>query len=197
MMWFKRKAPPVESHDLAKSDYEMAVRWVHKPTDLTIALARMDYTLRYNMKWHGEPQKSPDDFEAYGVVHGLGTLERQITCDVRFHDDHPDDDEIGWCFMTHTGKKDKRSEERPAKLAVGICDPEHVWRRHVFDALRDAAISGNRFIHIYISKDESDPDRALERMRTDGYSDRMGIKHMTMEPMILLPNAPGWAWQRE
>ena len=139
-MWFKRKR-----FDAAKARYEVALRHVHGRGRLTLALARINYFVGFNVKTpEGTLLKSPNESTAYGVVHELSEWQRRVFCKVIFDDHQPNVDEIGWCAMTHTDPEmtnldsDKSWDDYPVLLQVRISDPDHILRRVTIEALRDA-----------------------------------------------------------
>ena len=81
-------------------------------------------------------------------------------------------------------------------LDVKIYDPEKKYRYVTYDAMRDAAISGNRFFHLEIETDCVDETEAIRSMGEKGYGPQLRIHHLRMFPEIILPNAPTWGWKR-
>jgi hypothetical protein len=196
MFWRK----PKSAWDQKKSDYESAIRTVYTYERITLALARIKYFVGYNVSLGpGERVlESPSDFQLAGVVHENWSTEFHVPCDLEFYDADVRDGVMGRCVLTHcdTPKKGERIEERPMMLDVKIYDPGKKYRYIAYDAMRDAAISGNRFFHIEIKTDCVDEAEAVRTMREKGYGPELRIFHLRMFPEIILPNAPTWGWKR-
>ena len=62
------------------------------------------------------------------------------------------------------------------------------------EALRDAAISGYRFVHCALQLEEMDVDSVVAEMKEKG-SFVVSIKSISYAHQITLPNAPVWSWR--
>jgi hypothetical protein len=179
--------------------YESAIRTVYVDQRIRLALARINYMVGHNViVVPGDPVlESPRAFNLRGVVHWWGSSDFHIQCDLEFEDDNVRDGVIGRCELAHDfPKKGERIEERPMMLDVKIYDPAKKYRYIAYDAMRDAAISGNRFFHIEMKTDCVDEAEAIRSMREKEYGPQLQIFHLRMFPEIILPNAPTWGWKR-
>ena len=109
-----------------------------------------------------------------------------------------DDGIIGQCVLTfETLSERERIEDRPLTLEVKLHDPERKYRHIAYNAMRDAAISGNRFMHLEIKTDRVDETEAIRSLQEKGYGPPQRIYHLRFFPQIILPNAPSWGWKRD
>ena len=123
---------------------------------IRLALARASYFVGYNVTTApGEKAlESATEFNFAGVLHEEGSGGSHVPCDVEFNDARADDGIMGQCVLTfETLSQRERIEERPLTLEVKIYDTERKYRHIAYDAMRDAAISGNRFMHLEIKTD--------------------------------------------
>ncbi len=197
MLWRKPKG----TWDQKKADFESMIRTVYSGERIRLALARIKYFVGYNVRLDLDDSvlESPSAFRLSGVLHEEGSRERpHVHCDLEFDDAEAEDCIIGGCVLTayETLKKTERIEERPMMLDIRIHDPEKKYRYIAYDAMRDAAISGNRFFHVEIKTDRIDETEAIRSISEKGYGPRIRIHHLRMFPGIILPNAPTWGWKR-
>jgi hypothetical protein len=192
MFWRK----PKDTWDQKKADFERAIQTVYGYEKLRLALARIRYFVGYNvtLDHSGRVLESPSNFRLVGVIDG----NPHVHCDLEFEDGDAKDGSIGWCVLTLDGIPEKgvRIEECPMLLDVKIYDPEKKYRYIAYDAMRDAAISGNQFFHFEIKTDCVDVTEAIGAMREKEYGPQLRIYHLRMFPEIILPNAPTWGWKR-
>jgi hypothetical protein len=99
-------------------------------------------------------------------------------------------------FLTHlTDDEQKESENRKLVLEVSIWDYEGEWRQKSYAALRDAALSGNRFCHFRIETETIEHSDVLIQLREQGYGPTIKVREFSMWPTISLPKAPEWGWK--
>jgi hypothetical protein len=201
MLWRR----PKRTWDQKKADFESVIRRVYTYERIRLALARMKYFVGYNVQVRSDAAgsdivlESPSDFQLSGVLHEIGPGgQPHVHCDLEFVDAEANDGIIGWCVLTAYGtpKNGERIEERPMMLDVKIYDPEKKYRYILYDAMRDAALSGNRFFHVEVKTDCVDETEAIRSMSEKGYGPQLRIRHLRMFPEIILPNAPIWGWKR-
>ena len=101
------------------------------------------------------------------------------------------------CTHIRTLSERERIEDRPLTLEVKLHDPERKYRHIAYNAMRDAAISGNRFMHLEIKTDRVDETEAIRSLQEKGYGPPQRIYHLRFFPQIILPNAPSWGWKRD
>jgi hypothetical protein len=131
-----------------------------------------------------------------GVVHECYDGMKRIICKVTFCDYPSEDEFIGNCLLTHLLEDEKQGlEMRKLVLKVSIWDASGEWRKKSYNALRDAAISGNQFLHFRIEKETVDKTVASAQIREHGYGPTLKLHEFVMWPTIILPKAPDWAWK--
>jgi hypothetical protein len=89
-----------------------------------------------------------------------------------------------------------RREEQPLELSVTLRDPTSMLKESLIDGLRDAALSGFRFMHVELECVETtseELEKAMSDMRERGYATMRNIRAVKMWPKIELQNAPAWA----
>jgi hypothetical protein len=87
-------------------------------------------------------------------------------------------------------------EDQALQLEVTLYDPTSMLKTTLIDSLRDAALSGLRFMHMGLECPEStdeQSEKALSDMRARGYAPVRQILAVKMWPKLELQNAPKWA----
>jgi hypothetical protein len=181
----------------AEEEYERAVEKIYKYTQITLAIARMEYYEGFGIisPEGAKAQTGPDNYSMNGVIHEEFYDKKRIWCDFEFTDDAYEENAIGHCELTHFGDSNERKKQRyeqPLALTGYLYDPDKTLRVKVYNAIRDAAISGNQFLHFRLIKEKQDPSQALEKVKSQGYGPRIKIIGFQMWPEISLPNAPAW-----
>jgi hypothetical protein len=207
MFPFNRKsgAQPREPWNQARADYEEAVQRCYKWKTVTLALSGFQKFLAFNFTYGREDERKPvieDDFQFWGVVHELDQLSKHVRCEVKILPAAKPApvlaDHIGSFVLTHFSMpRDKTPcEDQPLLLDVTLHDATSMWKTSLIDALRDAALSGFRFMRIELQCPEStneECERALAEMRAQGYAYSRNILAVKMWPKIELQNAPKWS----
>jgi acyl-CoA synthetase (AMP-forming)/AMP-acid ligase II len=125
------------------------------------------YTFRKEVM--GKRIRVPDDFVMYGVVDEPYDGAKWILCEVKFTDYPPEDDVIGSCFVTHLLEDEKKDTNDPKlMLEISIWDQNGESRQKSYSALRDAAISGNRFCHFRIETEAVEHSDVLTQLGGEG-----------------------------
>jgi hypothetical protein len=68
----------------------------------------------------------------------------RVNCEIIFNDRSPEEGKIGFCVIT---RPSPHIENDKLSLLIHIWDKTGVWRNKSYNALQDAAISGNQFLH--------------------------------------------------
>ena len=92
--------------------------------------------------------------------------------------------------------KKRRREEQPFVVEVKIFDPTEILTATLIDALRDAALSGFRFIEVGLEchkTSKEDLDKAFSDMRNQGYAAPRNILSVRVWRKLELQNSPSWA----
>jgi hypothetical protein len=195
MFWRKQKP----AWDQKNVDFHFAIRNVYEYGLIRLALARASYFVGHNVTV-GEKALETTTFDFTGVVHEEGLQESHISCDVEFNDAPVDNGAIGQCVLSelssHGPSNRERIEKRPLMLQVTLFDPDRTCRLFAYNAMRDAAISGKRFMHLEIKTDRVDEAEAIRSLREKGYGPPQRIHHLRFFSEIILPNAPSWGLKR-
>jgi hypothetical protein len=191
------------SWDQAKSEYEGAIQRCYKWKIVPLALCGFQKFSAFNFKYRDEDPREPyieSDLKFYGVVHERSKFERHVQCEVEILNAPTTDDAIGYLALTHTSSgahEDKsRPEEKNLELEVSLRDPGSTLKTSLIEGLRDAALSGLRFMRIELVCAEptsEELDKAITDMREKGYGPRRDILAVKMWPSIELENSPQWA----
>lgn len=184
-----------------KSEYEEAIRRCYKWNTVTLALCGFQRFLAFNFKHGFAKERSPfveDDFRFWGVVHEQDQFSKHVRCEIKIEPEASGDDHVGWFVLTHINVPGDRTpcEEQAVQLEVTLHDPTSMLKASLIDGLRDAALSGFRFMHIRFECPEStneEFEQALSDMRAKGYSPTRKILAVKMGPKIELQNAPKWS----
>jgi hypothetical protein len=193
MFPFNRKsgAPPKEAWNQAKYDYEEAVRRCYKWRAVTLALCGFQKFLAFNSEYGLKNERKPfveDDFQFWGVVHEQDQFSHHVRCQVKIHPatvGGPGGEYIGWFVLTHLSmaRDNTPREEQALQLDVTLFDSTSTLKTSLIDGLRDAALSGFRFMHIQLECPEStneELDKALSDIRAQGYAYSRNI--LTVKP---------------
>jgi len=203
MPFFSRKSknPPTKAWDQAKFEYEEAIQRCYRWNGVTLALCSFEKFQAFNFSYYGNDQRRPfieGDTTFRGVVHEQFYNETHVLCEVMLQEASDGDDYIGSFRLTHTdiALQKARREEQPLELIVTLNDPTRKLKECLVEGLRDAALSGLRFMHIDLACREptnQELDKALSDMRQKGYAASRDIISVKMWPKIELQNAPAWA----
>jgi hypothetical protein len=207
MFPFSRKSvtQPKKSWDQAKSDYEKAILRCYKRKKITLALCGFQKFQAFNFKPSYEVEHIPfheADARFYGVVHERGPHQKLIKCNVTIDSEQKSDKHIGGFNMSHIiiPKDETRIEEQTLNLDVILNGQNSILLQSLINGLRDAALSGHRFMHIELecseSKDE-ECDKVISDMRTRGFASTRNVLWVKMWPSIQLQNAPEWSLEEE
>lgn len=195
-MWFRQSKTDVQETEEQQRGYEYAVERVHANDRVGLAIASMGYFDAYSFRKDviSNKIKTPDHFTMSGVVHEPFDGMKRIICKIEFFDRELEQEFIGFCVLSHLiGDEGQRPELRRLILEVDIWDPSYEWCKKSYNALRDAAISGNQFLHFRIEKETVDKVVALSQIRENGYGPTLKLHEFAMWPTIILPKAPDWA----
>jgi hypothetical protein len=147
------------------------------------------------------PEPSSDDVFSFDDLARSPLLVNPLLGD---RDDlpRPGRDFIGELSLTHLnapGDQTPREAQR-LLLHVALYDPTSMFRTSLTDGLRDAALSGFRFVHVRLECREATNDefeKVLSDMRAMGFASTRYIRTAEMSPQVELPNAPEWAKREE
>lgn len=203
MFLFNRKsgARSKDMWDQAKYDYQEAVQRCYKWKGVTLALCGFRKFVAFNFECGLKKERRPlveDDWQCWGVVHEREEDAKHVRCEVKIFPGPGPDHYIGWFALTHFScPKDKTPREKQAlQLDVTLRDPTGILKTSLIDGLRDAALSGFRFMHIGLECLEStdeELEKALSDIRAQGYACSRNILAIKMWPKIELENSPKWA----
>ena len=88
-------------------------------------------------------------------------------------------------------------ENFPMRLDMSLIDPENLYRTMLWDAMRNAAISGKPFLYAearYLAADKPEETKSpLDIMNERGYGPSYFFNELALWPEITLPNAHPWA----
>lgn len=207
MLFFSRKSKvrPKEAWDQEKYEYEDAIRRCYQWKRVTLALCGFQKFLAFNLNYHAESERTPfveTDLKFRGVVHEQGQFEKHVLCEVEVLPANISEDNIGGFHLTHLSMPNdkRRCEEQPLELGVSLSDPTSMLKATLIDGLRDAALSGFRFMHVELECKEStnqELEKALSDMRERGYAAHRDVLSAKMWPKIELQHAPAWARQKD
>lgn len=197
----KARAQHKESWNQAKYEYEEAIRRCYQSNSVTLALCAFRRFLAFNFTYSNEEERKPfaeADFKLRGVVHEVGQFSKHIRCEVEILPARVFEGYIGECVLTHESMPGDKTppEGKELQLDVTLRDPTGMLRTSLIDGLRDAALSGLRFMYLQLECPEAtngEFEKALSDMRAKGYASKRGILAIKMWPTIELRNAPGWA----
>jgi hypothetical protein len=200
----KSSAQPKDAWSPAKYEYEEAVRRCYKGKAATLALCGFQKFVAFNYEYGLKNERKPfveDDFQFWVLVHEQGKCSKHVRCEVKIHpaivpaaDVGVVGDYCGWFVLTHISlPRDKTPpEEQALLLDVTLYDPISL-KTSLIDGLRDAALSGFRFMHIQLDCPEStneECEKAVSDIRAQGYAYSRNIVAVRMWPKIELQNAP-------
>ena len=133
----------------------------------------MAFNFEYDLKNERKPFVE-DDFQFWGVVHEKDQFSRHVRCEVKSQSAAAPGavvgEYIGWLVLTHISmpRDNTLREEQALLLDVTLLDPTSMLKTSLIDGLRDAALSGSRFMHIQLECPEStneELDKALSDIR--------------------------------
>jgi len=213
MFLFNRKSGTQPKKAWNQAKYEEAVRRCYEWKAVTLALCGFQKFKAFNfcgssLQNEGKPSVE-DNLQFWGVVHEEDQFSRHVRCEVKIQPAAVPGavvgEYIGWFVLTHISMprvpRDKTPREEQALLLdVKLLDPTSVLKTSLIDGLRDAALSGFRFMHIELECPEStneELDKALSDIRAQGYAYSRNILAVKMWPKIELQSAPKWSRQED
>jgi hypothetical protein len=201
-----------EPWNKAKCEYEEAILRCYKWETVGLAICGFRKFSAFNFirRLEGERKPFVDSFpdcslKLWGVVHEESQTSRHVRCEVDIVHTTRAEEFAGIFYLTHLladekthplANDKKRPEDRAMELKVILHDPTSMLKATLIDSLRDAALSGFRFMHIALECPETsseDCDKALADMPTLDYAPHRQILTVKMWPKIELQNAPKWA----
>jgi hypothetical protein len=194
-----------------KFEYESAVSKCYKFDRVTLALNGLNFTSGFNVEagvvnrtYH---EVYDDDFVMHGILAEYRQNERRVRCSLKLLDSANDCQEIiGEVSLTHGHFNEAEfaaadRDQRDLLLLAFLNDPTKKYRMLLHTYLRDAAISGFRFMHVALDCTPSEKDEEerspVEQLREDGYGPVRRIKALRTTPTLILPNTPIWARPNE
>jgi hypothetical protein len=208
MLWNRKpKEFPFEE---VKAAYESDIKRCYGDATVTVALSRFSGFMGFNLgrsmvgdRADSDAEVVSSDHEMRGIVHEFSALERHIACKIRFADSSRDDGSIGWMNLCHislsnrlTKKRESRPEEHGLLLEIVLYDAGAKYREALVSNLRDAALSGFRFMHVAVGSDKVSEENfslAMSELRERGYGPTRQIRNLKLWPTLELQNAPKWA----
>jgi hypothetical protein len=139
------------------------------------------------------------------LVHEESQTSKHVRCEVDIVPTTSFEEFAGIFYLTHLLADEKTHplandrvlpEDRAIELRVILHDPTSMLKTTLIESLRDAALSGLRFMHIELECLETtseECEKALADMRSLGYASRRRIIAVKMWPKLELQNAPKWA----
>lgn len=203
MFWGKKKTNTIEQ---SKSDYEQAIKRCYGADRVTLLLYSFEHFTGFNVERGVSPRRVHymynDGFEMKGVVQIILHEARNIPCTLQVHDDiRNEDSHIGSLMLTHLlDDEGMPFELRKVILQVSIFDGGGKYREALCANLRDAALSGNRFISVRLicsPPDEADEGEPADLMRRRGYGPCRNVRELHIWPSLVLPNVPDWARHKD
>jgi hypothetical protein len=181
---------------------------------MTVALARSEAKERIGFRpalAGGPPSdtvtRETDATEFFGVVHehsGGGNYRHQlfepfqkwIRTTVVVSPGQAQHPRLGYALLAATpAKTDVAILNRQLHLEVVLHGNGTELLALLRDALRDAAISGNQFMHLQVDFEEVAADDAVASFRDTGKAPQLNVTSVMCWPTITLPKAPPWAWR--
>ena len=202
MSFFSRKSKELSKNqwDQTKFEYENAIERCYKWEKVSLSLCSFEKFVAFNLHDVFSGERKPfleKNYEFHGVVYEQGQSQRHVPCVVEVQPENKHKDYIGEFVLTHTIlDKKRRREEQPLVLQATFFDPTARLTAALIDALRDAALSGFRFIEIGLECQETTKevlDKAFSDMRGQGFAATRNILSVKMWPKIELQNSPSWA----
>jgi hypothetical protein len=181
MLWNRKpKEPPF---DEAKWAYERDIRRCYGEPFVTLALCWVSHPVQFRRRGRTEDDAGAifPGSEMGGILTQYGA-DRVLPCYVTFQKSDGDDGSIGQLTLfrvslSHgfTKKKELRPEEQSLVLHVVLYDAAAKYREALDRSLRDAALSGLRFIHVVVGCDnltEENLALAISDMRESDMRER-------------------------
>jgi hypothetical protein len=203
---FFRKRKAEEEQKWKIYQYKQVIERCYRWETVGLALCSSTKFVGFNFHYDIEAPKEEctpileDTFQMHGVVHEFGSHELHISCEVEIYNSERADT-LGWLALTFADlETDKNEEERSLFLQVKLFDFTLKLRSYLFEGLRDAALSGFRFMHVGLGCDkptEQDVTIAMSKMCEHGYGPTREIRQIKMWPKVELQNSPQWARQRD
>jgi hypothetical protein len=207
MFPFNRKSggQSKEAWNQAKADYEEAVRRCYNWKTVTLALCGFGKFVALNLECGLNKERKSvveDDCKFWGVVHEQDKFSKHVRCEVKLLSAVVVDEYIGHFHLTHIDmpKAKTSRDEQALQLDVMLRDPTTMLKMSLIDGLRDAALSGFRFMHIQLECQDStneECEKALSDMRAQGCAYSRDILAVKTWPKIELQNAPEWSRREE
>jgi hypothetical protein len=199
----KSRAQPKKSWNQVKYEYETAIERCYKSKSVGLAVCGFRKFSAFNFIDSPvvERKRKPfvdSGFKLWGVVHEESQTSRHVRCEVDIVPASSCEEYVGVLLLTHllADEEKKLPEDRALMLQVSLYDSTSMLKTTLIDSLRDAALSGLRFIHIGLECPEctdEQSEKALSDMRTLGYASSRQILAVKMWPKLELQNAPKWA----
>jgi hypothetical protein len=191
-----------ETWNEAKFEYEEAILRCYKWRGVTLALCGFGRFSAFNFIDSPLVERKREafvdsDFKLWGVVHEESRTSRHVRCEVDIVPTTNFEEPLGVLSLTHLLTEEKKPHEaRAMHLHVNLHDHTSMLRTTLIDGLRDAALSGLRFMHIALECPEPTTEqceKAVADMRSLDYATHRQILSVKMWPKLELQNAPGWA----
>jgi len=212
-MFWRRKIGPVPL-DKARAGYEREVRRCYGSSGMiTLAIcwskgfekfeARPIELGQSNLDL---PEATYETQEMGGVVHERFAHERHLPCSICFRGPSEELGSLGNFHLTEVdwdyspwrsaGQGEVQQGDRCLALKVFLADPKQQLRKALVAALRDAAVSGFRFIHATVGYGiltAEELAQAISDTREHGYGPNRRILNLSIWRSLKLKNSPGWA----
>ncbi len=198
MLWFKKK-----TEKLIRYDSEPDIRLILQMKTITLALAEMTIDVEFgiNEKSSNKVKIIAGDILSrrgfIGVVHHRVYCDAMICARLKLKKREAKSPYIGKAeFYSCKDLKYLKYPifERQLFVIAEIDDEHGEILDSLKEALRDAAISGYRFVHCALQLEEMDVDSVVAEMKEKG-SFVVSIKSISYAHQITLPNAPVWSWR--
>src|SRR6266481_3353320 len=157
--WKRKQETPV----VEQEHRDGRIMRIYENPTIHLTLAQMSFTAGYGIGYDGREIGGPSNYAMRGIVHRIDPQPNSIRCDVEFVDQPRTDDSIGSCSLQYTDGKP--AQERGLLLEVRIFDPGRVHSLRAYESLRDAAISGAKFLHVLLETNKMDANAALQQIR--------------------------------
>jgi hypothetical protein len=193
MGWFgskrKRKSPYLSD----TGDWHFAALYKH---DISLAIAKLDRSHMFEIRNEQAVGRPLGDWEARGLVHFAfdgPLIPFQLSIGGPCHGE----ERLGHFHVERIQPYNNPNypedrKENFLRLAGHIGDASGGIADMLEKAMHDAAISGNRYLHVRLGKEPSDPDAAAAQMAEKQYTDSTAITRFVVGQAIQL-RAPGVA----
>lgn len=219
MFWVERRRQKrqMKALEYERKHFERMIGKFLKHKNLTVSLARVEAYVEFGFKpdsfggpfsdtarWSSEGLN--DRF--FGIAHeewGIGDYSSQglsppkwIRATVTLSKGEPKSPHLGYGSFYASGsssEKDVPYLNRQLSVEVILHDERNELFSRLQDALRDAAISGNQFMHLHITFEEMAVEPALTNFCESGTSFTLYVTSVSFSPHLVLPKAPSWGWR--